>query len=30
MTKTLLISALIYFTIIGLWIAWGLTHAYPQ
>jgi hypothetical protein len=30
MIKTLFISALLYASIMGLWIAWGLTHAYPQ
>jgi len=30
MTKTLLISTLIYGTTIAIWIHWGLTHAYPQ
>mgnify|MGYP000647403955 CR=1 FL=1 len=29
MTKALLISSLLYFGTIGLWIAWSLTHAYP-
>jgi len=28
MTKTLLILTLTYTLIMGLWIYWGLTHAY--
>ena len=30
MSKTLLALTLIYGSTIGLWIYWGLTHAYPQ
>jgi len=30
MIKTLLVSTLIYSSIMGLWIYWGLTHAYLQ
>ena len=30
MFKTLFVLTVIYGSTIGLWIYWGLTHAYPQ
>jgi hypothetical protein len=30
MKRDIIVSSLVYFSIMGLWIWWGLTHAYPS